>query len=362
MSSEPLPFLSVVLSFYNEEKNIPELIARLRAVLNAERAAGVIRGHELIFVNDASTDRSEAILRDELPQGDIRLINMSRNFGVSACVIAGFKHVTGDLVIYMDSDLQDPPEVIHEMLAKWRSEPGIEVVNTVRRSRAGESRVKLFITSIGYSILQASTNVAFLKEAGDFKLLSRRVVNEIIQLDDGSPFIRGLVYWAGFKQAAIHYDRQSRGAGSSKFVVIGPKVIHNFLFSALISFSSAPLMLSVMLGLVTCAVSLVLLVFAVGQYLFAEQVTSGWTSLIVAVAFFSGMQLLAIGINGLYLNSIFVETKRRPRYIVHETLGFPDGRLVSDRFKPFSREDAVITARAEPVRSAETAVASPSAE
>lgn len=338
MAAQSLPFLSVVLSFYNEEDNIPELLSRLRTVLRAEVAAGVIRGYELVFVNDASRDSSEELLMREVPAGDVRIVNMSRNFGVSACVIAGFKHATGDLVVYMDSDLQDPPELIHEMLAKWRSEPGVDVVNTIRRSRAGESKVKLLITSLGYSILSATTNIDFLKEAGDFKLLSRRVVDEIIQLDDASPFIRGLVYWAGYKQTAIHYDRQPRGGGDTKFVVIGHKVIHNFLFSALISFSSAPLMLSVILGLVTCAVSAVLMVFALIQYFFATELTSGWTSLIIAVAFFAGMQLLATGINGLYLNSIFIETKRRPRYIVRDTVGFPDNRVVSDRYKPFAVE------------------------
>jgi len=332
--TEPLPSLSVVLSFYNEETNIPELIGRLRTVLGAEIAAGVIRDYELIFVNDASTDRSENLLIQELPKGDIRIVTMSRNFGVSACVIAGFKHAAGDLVVYMDSDLQDPPEVIHDMLEKWRSEPGVDVVNTIRLSRAGESKGKLLITALGYKILSATTNVKFLKNAGDFKLLSRRVVEEITQLDEALPFIRGLVYWAGYKQLSVYYHRHARGAGDTKFVVIGPKVIGNFLFSALISFSSAPLLLAVVAGLATSVVSIGVIFFALWQYLFADQLTSGWTSLIVVVTFFSGIQLLTTGINGLYLNSIFMESKRRPRYIVWNTRGFPDHRMVSDRDKP----------------------------
>ena len=342
MPDQNLPKLSIVLSFYNEVNNLLELVDRLRAVVRAEMAAKVIGDYELIFVNDDSTDGSEAWLMQELDKRDIRLINMSRNFGVSACVIAGFKHATGDLIVYMDSDLQDPPEVIHDMLEKWKSEPDIQVVNTIRRSRAGESKGKLFITSIGYKILSATTNIKFIKEAGDFKLLSRRVVNEIIQLDDASPFIRGLVYWAGYKQVSIYYDRLARGSGASKFVVIGPKVIHNFLFSALISFSSAPLMLSIAVGLVTVSLSIVLIIYALMQYLFVDQVTSGWTSLITAIAFFSGMQLLATGINGLYLNSIFMETKRRPRYIVKNTLGFPDHRVVSDCYKPSPDENTLL--------------------
>ncbi|HEY9216162.1 MAG TPA: glycosyltransferase family 2 protein [Ancylobacter sp.] len=345
MSAPTNPFVSVVLSFYNEESNIPELLSRLRAVFRTEMERGFVRGYELIFVNDSSKDGSEAMLKREIPAGDVRLINMSRNFGVSACVIAGFKHATGDLVVYLDSDLQDPPEVIHEMLEKWRSEPDIDVVNTVRRSRAGESRIKLFITSIGYNILSSTTNIDFLKNAGDFKLLSRRVVDEIAQLDDASPFIRGLVYWAGYNQATVHYDRHPRGAGESKFAVIGHKVIHNFLFSALISFSSAPLMLSVMVGMLTCVVSAGLLVYALIQYLLVD-VTSGWTSLMVAVAFFAGIQLLATGINGLYLNSIFLETKRRPRYIVRNTFGFGDDRIVTDRYKPFA--DQLESSNAQP--------------
>ncbi len=317
------PSLSVVLSFYNEENNIPELLRRLRATLQGERQKGTIRSYELVFVNDASVDGSEALLmREAAQEGDIRLVNMSRNFGVSACVMAGFAHGSGDLVVYMDSDLQDPPELIAEMLAAWHKAGDADVVNTVRLSRAGESRAKLAITRLGYSILRGVMNINFISDAGDFKLLSRRVVNHILDMKESLPFVRGVVYFVGFKQVSIHYHREARFAGDSKFMVIGPRVIHNFLFSALISFSSAPLVLSILLGAVAAVIALAVIIYALIQYVVLDHVTSGWTSTLVAILFMGACQLITTGINGLYINSIFVETKGRPRYIVRSMVGF----------------------------------------
>lgn len=315
------PLLSVVLSFKNEAKNIPELLSRLRAVLGAETEKGHLRGHELVFVNDASTDGSEALLTAEAAKGDIVLINMSRNFGVSPCVMAGMRHATGDLVVYMDSDLQDPPELIAEMLRLWREGGDVDVVHTQRLSRAGEPKAKLFLTGIGYSILQKSSDIPIMREVGDFKLLSRRVVDHLCGMKEVLPFMRGLVNWVGYKQVVLPYHREARSQGVSQFNVIGWRVIHNFLFSAVISFSSAPLVLSLVVGAAAVAIALLVILYALGLYLFYDKVTSGWTSIIVSVMFMGGIQLITNGINGLYINSIFLESKGRPPYIIRSVVG-----------------------------------------
>jgi glycosyltransferase involved in cell wall biosynthesis len=234
-----MAFLSVVFSFRNEEHVLPELIRRVRTVLQGQRAEGVISGHELIFVNDASTDQSLRVLIEHAQNhDDIRVINMSRNFGVSPCVMAGMARAKGDLVVYMDTDLQDPPEVIPQMLRAWREGDKVDVVHTVRRSRKGESAFKLFITRIGYYILNRYCTVAIPQEAGDFKLLSRRAVEQVLQFKEHTPFMRGVVAWIGFNQVFVPYDREARFAGKSKFFVLSRKVISNFFSSAIVNFSA----------------------------------------------------------------------------------------------------------------------------
>ncbi|BAE49886.1 glycosyltransferase family 2 protein [Paramagnetospirillum magneticum] len=318
------PSVSVVFSFFNEEDNIPELLRRCRQTLRAEQESGNISKYELIFVNDDSTDASERMLTEEAQrEGDIKLVNMSRNFGNSSCIIAGFEHSRGDLVFYMDADLQDPPELMAKMLAAWRADDEVEVVNTVRLSRAGESKIKLAITRLGYDILARTSSIRFIREAGDFKLLSRKVVDHMLDMPESFPFTRGLVYYVGFKQENVYYHRESRHAGESKFFVLGPRVIHNFLFSALISFSSAPLVLSLLIGTVAALIGVSVMTYSIIQYFVVDGVTSGWTSLIAAVLFMGSAQLITTGINGFYINSIFIETKRRPRYIVKSTVGGP---------------------------------------
>lgn len=313
--------LSVVLSFRNEADNIPELLTRIRAVMAAEIGQKHLRGYELIFVNDASTDGSEALLTAEAAKGDIVLINMSRNFGVSPCVMAGMRTSVGDLAVYMDSDLQDPPELISEMLRIWREGGDIDVVNTQRLTRAGESKTKLFLTSIGYTILQKTAEIPLQREVGDFKLLSRRVVDHLVTMREALPFMRGLVNWIGYNQVYLPYHREARFQGDSKFTVVGWRVIHNFLFSALISFSSTPLVLSLILGGIAVVIALLIILYALGLYIFYDKTTSGWTSIIVSVMFMGGIQIITTGIIGLYVNSIFLESKRRPPYIIRSIVG-----------------------------------------
>jgi glycosyltransferase involved in cell wall biosynthesis len=317
-----VPGVSLVLSFRNEEACLPELIARLRKVLGDERKAGRIRGHELIFVNDASTDASETVLRAHaVGNDDIRIINMSRNFGVSPCVLAGMERSSGDLVIYMDADLQDPPELIPELVRAWKSEPDVGVVHTVRTNRAGESRLKLAITHLGYRILYLSSSIKLPMQAGDFKLASREVVDHLVAMKEKRPFLRGLVCWIGFKQKTVNYAREARAGGATKFPVISFKVINNFLDSALISFSDAPLRLATLAGLLVSVLALSYIVWVLIEK-FRGHNLPGWSAVMTAVLFLGGTQLLCTGLQGLYISSIFQESKRRPNYIVKDTFGF----------------------------------------
>lgn len=314
--------ISVVFSFFNEADVLPELLRRTRAMFDRLIDGGDIAGYELVFVNDASTDRSAEILAAEMRQrADIRLINMSRNFGVSPCVLAGMLHARGDAVVYMDADLQDPPEVIPELVRAWQANPEVDVVHTVRRSRAGETRVKLAVTRLGYRLLRAVSNIDLPLEAGDFKLLSRRAVNLVTQFHEKRPFLRGLVCWIGLGQMQVYYDRQPRWSGKTKFHVLGWKVIRNFIDSAIISFSDAPLKIATALGLLFTAGSLTYLLLLLYRWLNGAPLPDGSATL-VAVLFLGGVQLISVGILGSYIASIFLESKGRPNFIIRDMQGF----------------------------------------
>jgi glycosyltransferase involved in cell wall biosynthesis len=321
-AGSPPPSLSVVFSFANEEDVLPEAIGRLRTTLGEECAKGRISRYELVFVNDASGDRSlEVLMEAARGHDDIRIVNMARNFGVSPCALAGMEYSSGDLVVYMDIDLQDPPEVIHDLL-KAQRETGADVVHTIRRSRAGEGRLKLAITWLGYRILHAVSSVPLRIEAGDFKMLSRRAVNELVKLREKRPFLRGLVAWVGFKQAEIYYDRLPRGGGKTKFPVISVKVVRNFLDSALISFSDIPLQAATVVGMLTSLAAFVFLIYIIVEKMQGHNLPD-WSAIMATMLFLGGAQLLFMGIMGLYVNAIYLEAKNRPNYIVESTFGFP---------------------------------------
>ena len=324
------PTLSVVLSFFNEADVIPELVTRLRKVLDGLASATEISDFELIFVNDVSTDNSLELLK-ELAVGrhDIRIINMSRNFGVSTCVLAGMEYSTGDLIVYMDADLQDPPETIPAMLKAIKEGEGFDVVHTVRRSRAGETKIKLLITRIGYWTLKYVSTITIQIEAGDFKLLSRRAVNHLIQLKEKRPFLRALVCWIGFRQTTIHYHREARFAGETKAKIFSPRVIANFFSSALISFSDVPLQFSSWFGGLVSLLSIVYALYS-GITLLSGHRVPNWSLPLAILSFFSGVQLFSIGLLGLYIAAIHVESRRRPNYIVESTFGFND-HLIAQR-------------------------------
>lgn len=311
------PFVSVVLSFFNEQSVIPELLSRLRAVFAGER--GNISGYELIFVNDASTDSSEQLLREEIERhDDLVLVNMSRNFGVSECVYAGFRHSRGDVVVYMDADLQDPPEVIPQLLATWREDAEVEVVYTTRRRRAGEHPLKMLLTKLGYRFINYISHTPLPIDSGDFKLLSRRVVGELLRCEEKLPYIRGLVTWVGFKQKQVFYDRDQRfdGRHNTKFPVLSRRVIYGYLDRALISFSDAPLKIALFGGFLIAGLAGIYLIIVLMQKLLGWY-EPGWPAIMATILLLGGIQLIVLGFIGLYINVIFLEVKKRPNYIVN---------------------------------------------
>jgi glycosyltransferase involved in cell wall biosynthesis len=319
--------ISVVFSFFNEEEVLPELLRRTRAMFECLIAGGEIGGYELIFVNDASTDGSKEILcREVCERSDVRLINMSRNFGVSPCVLAGMLYARGDAVVYMDADLQDPPEVIPELIRVWTTNTNVDVVHTVRRRRDGETPIKLALTRLGYRILRAVSTIDLPMEAGDFKLLSRRAVDLVTQFQEKRPFLRGLVCWIGLDQATVYYDRQPRHCGKTKFHALGIKVIRNFLDSALISFSDAPLKLTGIVGLAISTVAFGQTIWLLAKWIAGGEVP-GWLVILAAVLFLGGVQLVGLSILGSYVSSIFLESKGRPNFIIRDCLGFESDRV-----------------------------------
>jgi polyisoprenyl-phosphate glycosyltransferase len=313
--------VSVVLSFYNEENVLSELIQRLRTVFHQLISQKRIESYELIFVNDCSKDNSVQVIKNHMGNGDIVLVNMTRNFGVSECVMAGFRQATGDAVVYMDADLQDPPEVILEMISRWQDEDAVDVVYTTRRKRAGESPLKLWITKWGYRLINKISDIELPVDSGDFKLLSRRVVNQLIQLKEDKPYIRGLVSWVGYKQVQVMYDRDPRfdGRENTKMPVLSRKVIYYWLDRALISFSDAPLKIILFMGFLISGISLAYLSVILIQKIMGWY-TPGWPALMSAILFLGGIQMLMLGFVGLYVGAIFREIKDRPQYLLNDVI------------------------------------------
>ncbi|MDA7691808.1 glycosyltransferase family 2 protein, partial [Methylophilaceae bacterium] len=308
------PIISVIFSFFNEENNIPELIKRTKTHLNSLVDEKKIKNYEIIFVNDASTDKSEILINKEIDRDDkIKLINMSRNFGNSECVLAGMKESIGDVIVYMDCDLQDPPELIGDMVRAWKSDKKTEVVFTTRSKREGESFLKLLITKFGYRFIRKISDIDIPVDSGDFKLLSRRVVDELLKLTESKPYVRGLISYIGFKQTQLFYERKARHDGSenTKYPVLTKRVLYGYLDRAMISFSDAPLKLIFFLGLILLFFS-VIFIFYVIIAKFSGTLIPGWAAIMVSVVFFGSLNILLLGVVGLYIGSIFTESKKRP--------------------------------------------------
>jgi len=270
--------VSVIFSFRDEESNIKELINRVRNVFLKIKV-----DYEFIFVNDDSTDSSLALLQQERARDNkIKIINMSRCFGVSACILAGMKYSQGDAVVYLDSDLQDPPELIEEMIAQWQQ--GFDVVHTTRTKRHGEHPLKMMLTRWAYRIINFVSEINIKENTGDFKLLSRKVVDQILKLDEHDPFMRGIPVWVGFKQTHVYYEREARFAGETHFSIFSKGPTKEFI-RGIVSYSSSPLYLSFYLGLLTCLVSVCLIIYAFSIKILGLS-GDGVPSIIIAISFF----------------------------------------------------------------------------
>jgi dolichol-phosphate mannosyltransferase len=306
------PDISVVLPIYNEEAGLPELYSRLTGVLSATGLT-----YELILINDGSRDGSwQRIL--ELGAADRRVcgVNLSRNFGHQIAITAGVELSRGAAVVVMDSDLQDPPELIPTLYAKHKE--GFDVVYAQRRSREGETWLKTFTAKIFYRMIRRMTTIDIPVDTGDFRLMSRRVVEDLRRLREQSRFVRGLVTWVGYNQTPVLFDRSKRYGGVTKYPIAK---MMRFALDGITGFSSQPLRLASHVGLFFAFASLTLMVglmlYKVGG---GEGIIPGWTSLAVAVLFLGGVQLLAIGILGEYIGRIYEEVKHRPLYLVRDSV------------------------------------------
>ncbi len=308
--------ISIVFSFRNEEKNLQELIRRTSAA-----CLQTSMDYELIFVNDDSSDRSEEILRRHASgDGHIKVLNMSRRFGVHPCQIAGIHYAKGDAVVYMDTDLQDPPELIPQMVEQWRQ--GAQVVHMQRTHRDGENAAKMWLTVQAYKVINFFSEIELPINVGDFKLLDRRVVEELMHVREEDPYLRGLVCWLGFRQVTLQYRREARYAGVTNVPLLGSGPAKEFL-RGITSFSSLPLFLVFFLGLGISLLSFLMIpLLLLWKYMGLN--IPGWTGPMTAVFFIGGTLHLSIGVLGLYISRIYNSVKGRPLFIVSETVNFDD--------------------------------------
>lgn len=305
--------ISVVIPMYYEEEVAQECYNRTKSVLENLKEYD----YEIIFVNDGSKDKTLEIL-EEIAKDDlkVKVISLSRNFGHQAAVTAGLKYTTGDATVIMDADMQDPPEVIEKMIKLW--EQGNEVIYAKRKSREGETAFKLFTAKMFYKILNGLSDVEIPKDTGDFRLADKKVIDVINSLPEHNKFLRGLFSWVGFKQIPLEYERKERFAGKTKYPL---KKMLKLASDGIISFSTKPLKILGILGITSVFISIAILIYSILSYVFdLNQLTAGWTSLMVTITFLGGMQLLSIWLIAEYIGKIYDESKGRPEYIIDKKI------------------------------------------
>ena len=305
--------ISVVIPMYYEEEVAQECYNRTSEVLQRLNKYE----YEIIFVNDGSRDRTLEILENIVKTDNrAKVISLSRNFGHQAAVTCGLKYTTGDAVVIMDADMQDPPEVIEEMIKLW--EDGNEVIYAKRKTRKGETAFKLFTAKMFYKVLNGLSDVEIPKDTGDFRLADRKVIDVINSLPEHNKFLRGLFSWVGFKQTPLEYERNERFAGKTKYPL---KKMLKLASDGITSFSTKPLKILGILGIISVIISIGILIYALISYIFnLNQLTAGWTSLMVTITFFGGMQLLSIWLISEYIGKIYDESKGRPEYIIDKKI------------------------------------------
>jgi polyisoprenyl-phosphate glycosyltransferase len=309
----PDPTYSLVIPLFNEEGVLPELYRRLASV--ADDLDGPA---EFILVDDGSTDGTrEAAERLCTADDRVKLVTLSRNFGHQLAISAGLDFASGEAVVIMDGDLQDPPEVAPELAARWRE--GYDVVYAVRSARAGETRFKRGAASLFYRLMSRMASIEIPLDAGDFRLVDSRVASIVANMREPDRYLRGMFAWVGFKQTAVSYEREARAAGEGKYS-LGRML--RFAFDGLISFSTAPLRVTLASGFAIAGLAFAAGIAAIVLKIAGAFTAPGWASLIVVLSFFSGIQLIVLGTIGLYVGRIYAQGKQRPLYLVSNAVGF----------------------------------------
>lgn len=310
--------ISIIVSFYNEEKSIDSFLEEVVKEMSKIKDLD----YEIIFINDCSKDNSLMKLLEHRERNKkIKIINLSRRFGPMESIMAGIKFATGDALVNIDIDLQDPPSLISEMVKYWR-EDNYEVVFTTRTKREGESFIKRFISSVGYKILKRFTNIPIEKDSGDFRLISRRVIEEYKKFSEVYPFFRFVIDWIGFKRKQIFYERQPRRRGETKHP-LGLGIFFNFFEISLTPFTDTPIRFALIFGILSFLICTFIMLRTIFLFLSGEPDISS-TSIFVAILFFGGIQSLILGVLSVYIGTIFKDTKKRPLYIVESAYGFDE--------------------------------------
>ncbi|MEM5948121.1 glycosyltransferase family 2 protein [Spirochaetia bacterium 38H-sp] len=309
--------VSIIIPVFNEEEVLNELYKRITTVMDSTK-----EDYELVFIDDGSSDNTYSMLK-ELHKKDRRckIIHFSRNFGHQIAITAGMDYCKGDAIVIIDADLQDPPELIPEMLEKWKQ--GAQIVHAKRKKRKGESIFKKATAAIFYRTLKALTNVEIPVDVGDFRLMDKKVVQSLRSMRERNRFVRGLVSWTGYKQAEVTYIRDPRFAGTTKYPL---KKMIRFALNGITSFSDKPLKIASLLGFLLSTAGFIYMLYVLYQKLFTTQVVQGWTTIVVLILVFNGFTLLSLGILGEYVGRIYEEIKQRPLYIIEESLGLEDSK------------------------------------
>jgi len=305
--------ISIIVPCYNEEAVITETFSRIKKVLS-----DLENYSSIIFINDGSKDNTFLLLSQIAAlDSSVKIINFSRNFGHQIAVTAGIHHCNSDLAIIIDADLQDPPELIPALLAKQEEEQA-NVVYCVRKCRNGENRFKLWSAKMFYRAMNKLSEVQFPLDTGDFRLIDASVIREFNRFKEKGKYIRGIISWIGFKQVPFYYEREARFAGETKYPL---KKMFAFAATALLYFSKKPLLVAMSLGFLAVALGIVLAIwYVLGKFIGYTNAETGWTSIMITIIFFGGIQLLTVGVLGQYIGILFDEVKDRPEYIIDEII------------------------------------------
>ena len=307
------PVYSLVVPIFNEEAVLPVLLRRLDNLL--PRLDGPA---EVIFVDDGSIDASPIVLEARArADARFRFLRLSRNFGQQVAMTCGVARARGQAVVIMDADLQDPPEIMLDMIAKWRE--GFEIVYAQRLSREGESKFKLFTANLFYRVMSKLSEVDLPENVGDFRLVDRKAIDSFLAMPERDRFVRGMFSWIGYRQAVVQFHRPARAAGETKYSFA--KMLR-LAASGLVSFSDAPLRAALWIGVAMCAVAAAYALIVVAMWLAGAHLPRGWSSIIVVTTFLGGANMLMTGVLGVYIGRIHTEVKRRPLYFVDRAIGF----------------------------------------